>query len=132
MAAMGVVVGANYAAQVVYTSHLYGLRFSRVGALLLGATLLWFAGGLILGVRGRSAGFWLLLSYFLAVFLFYFLNEVVPIPRGYGMTRHLLRVSDPVLWWIFLIGDLNFVAAAVFVAWLLTLWLRPARTVEPR
>lgn len=132
MIVIGVVVGANYAAQVVYTSHLYGLHFNWLGGLLLGATLAWFVCGLILTGLGRSAGFWLLVSYFLAVFLFYFRNEILLIPSGYGMTYHLLHVSDPVLWWVFLIGDLNLLAAAVFIAWLLALWLHPSRAVEPR
>ena len=32
---------------------------------------------------------------------------------------HLLHTPDPVLLWVFMMGDLNFVAAAVFIAWLL-------------
>ena len=132
MIAMGIVVGANYAGQVIYTSHLYGLHFSWVGGLLLGATLAWFVGGLILAAQGRSASFWVLFAYFLVVFLFYFQNEILLIPSGYGVPYHLFHMSDPVLWWVFLIGDLNLVAAAAFVAWLLALWLLPAHAVGPR
>ena len=61
---MGVVVGANYAAQVVYTRTSTAFHLSPMGGLLLGATLAWFVGGVILAAHRRSVGYWVLLSYF--------------------------------------------------------------------
>ncbi len=57
-----VIVIANYAAQVPYALHLHGLAFSRPGALLLGATLLWFIVALRLFLKGQRLGYWLLLA----------------------------------------------------------------------
>ena len=102
-----------------------------MGGLLLGATLAWFVGGVILAAHRRSVGYWVLLSYFAVVFLFYFRNEIMLIPSGFGLPYHLLHTPDPVLLWVFMMGDLNFVAAAVFIAWLLALGSdRPRRATS--
>jgi hypothetical protein len=39
--------------------------------------------------------------------------------RGYGLPYHLVQAHDPIRWLTFFIGDVNFVAAAVAVAYLL-------------
>ena len=68
---------ANYAAQVPYNLHLYGGAFSRTGALVLGATLVWFLVAAALYRAGRRAGYWLLLSYAAVQVIFYLNNEVL-------------------------------------------------------
>jgi hypothetical protein len=119
---------ANYLAQIPYTLHLYGLSASPRGALLLGATLVWFVAGATLHWRGRAAGYWLLLSFLAVEVVFYFRNEVLLIPAGYGMPYHLTHARDPLLWVVFLIGDVNFLAAGCFVWYLLRERVRlPAR-----
>jgi hypothetical protein len=109
------VVLANYLAQIPYSLHLYGLSASGRGALLLGATFVWFAAGTALLLRGRAIGYWLVLSFLVVEFVFYFRNEVLLIPAGYGLPYHLTHARDALLWVVFLIGDVNFLAAGYFV-----------------
>jgi hypothetical protein len=113
------VVLANYLAQIPYTLHLYGLTPDPRGVLLLGATLVWFAAGTVLLLRGWRVGYWLVLSFLAVDFAFYFRNEIMLIPAGYGLPYHLVHARDALLWVVFLIGDLNFVAAAYFLWYLL-------------
>jgi hypothetical protein len=116
------IVLTNYLAQVPYDLHLYGLRENARGALLLGATFVWFAAGAALLLRGRAAGYWLLISFLAVEFAFYFRNEILLIPEGYGLPYHLAHAPDTLLWVVFLIGDVNFVAAGCFIGYLL--WRR--------
>jgi len=110
---------ANYLVQVPYTLHLYGLSFSRTGALLLGATLAWFLVAVWRFRRGRRDGFWLLLGFALVQVVFYLDSEIVMAFIGYGLPYHLGRTADPFVWLAFAIGDLNFIGAAVAVLVLL-------------
>jgi hypothetical protein len=118
---------ANYLAQIPYSLHLYGWSWSARGALLLGATFVWFAASVALLLRGRAAGYWLLLSFLAVEFAFYFRNEVLLIPAGYGLTYHLTHARDALLWVVFLIGDVNFVAAGYFLWFLVSRWSPLAR-----
>jgi hypothetical protein len=93
-----VVVLANYLAQIPYSLHLYGSSLSGRGALLLGATFTWFAASAALLLRGRAAGYWLLLSFLAVEFAFYFRNEVLLIPAGYGLPYHLTHTRDTLIW----------------------------------
>jgi hypothetical protein len=113
------VVLANYAAQVPYALHLYGLGFSRPGALLLGATLVWFLVAFALFRARRTAGYWLLLLYAVVQLLFYLDSEVILAFAGYGLPYHLARTQDLLVWAVFIIGDLNFIAAIAMIAYLL-------------
>ena len=110
---------ANYAAQVPYNLHLYGGAFSRTGALVLGATLVWFLVAAALYRAGRRAGYWLLLSYAAVQVLFYLNNEVLLAFAGYGLPYHLARTEDLLVWVVFIVGDLNFLAAVGMVVYLL-------------
>jgi hypothetical protein len=115
-----VTVIANYAAQVPYTLHLYGVAFSRSGALLLGVTLLWFVVALRLLLRGRRVGYWLLLAYAATQAVFYFNGEVILAFWGYGLPYHLSDTRDSIVWLTFIVGDLNFIAAIAVLVYLLT------------
>lgn len=115
-----VAVIANYAAQVPYALHLYGTAFSGGGALLLGATLLWFIVAQRLFLNGRRAGYWLLLAFSITQAVFYIDGEVVLALAGYGLPYHLSHTQDLIVWLTFLIGDLNFIAAVAMTVYLLT------------
>jgi len=54
----------------------------------------------------------LFLAYATAQFLFYFNAEIVGALVGSGLPHHLGRTQDVIVWLTFLAGDLNFVAAA--------------------
>jgi hypothetical protein len=116
-----VVVLANYAAQVPYALDLYGTHVSRTGAGLLGITLAWFLAGVVLqrrGGRAGRAGYWLLLSFLITEFLFYFHGQILQLAHGYGMVHDLVHAHDTIVRWVFVVGDLNFVAAGFFAAYL--------------
>ncbi len=112
---------ANYAAQVPYALHLYGTAFSRPGALLLGATLLWFIVALRLFLKGTRLGYWLLLAYAVTQTLFYIDGELILAFAGYGLPYHLSHTADPIVWVTFVVGDVNFIAAVAAVVYLLRL-----------
>ncbi len=116
--ALAAVVLLNYVAQVPYDWHLYRLHLNPVGVLLLSATLAWFLVGFVLLLRHQSLGYWLTLSFLATDFTFYLWNSVMGTVHGYGPVYHLTRVTDPVLWTVFLIGYINFVAAGLML-WLL-------------
>jgi hypothetical protein len=116
---LAALVLANYLAQLLYALHLYGSSVNGRGVLLLGTALVWFLAGMVLLFCNRSAGYWLLLSYLVTEFVFYFRNEILLIPAGYGLPYHLVHVQDSLLWTVFLIGDLNFLAAGYFICYLL-------------
>jgi hypothetical protein len=116
------VVLANYLAQIPYALDLYGSSWSGRGALLLGVSFVWFAAGVPLLLRGRAAGYWLLLSFVAVELAFYFHNEVLLIPVGYGLPYQLTHARDALLWVVFLIGDVNFVVAGYFLWFLVSRW----------
>ncbi len=118
MAALLVVVLANYAAQVPYALDLYGTHVSLPGVVLLGGTLAWFLAGVGLHRRGRPAGYWLLLSFLITEFLFYFLGQILPMTNGYGLVYVLVHARDPIVRSVFIVGDVNFIAAGCFAAYL--------------
>jgi hypothetical protein len=125
--ALLVVVLANYAAQVPYAADLYGLHVNGAGVGLLGATLAWFLGGVVLqrrGGRAGRAGYWLLLSFLITEFLFYFHGQVLQLASGYGLVYDLVHAHDTIVRWVFVVGDLNFAAAGFFAAYLV--WQRRA------
>ncbi len=116
--ALAAVVLLNYVAQVPYDWHLYRLHLNPVGVLLLLGTLGWFLAGFVLMLHHHPLGYWLSVSFLATDFTFYLVNAVMGSVHGYGPLYQLTRVSDPVLWTVFLIGYINFVAAGLML-WLL-------------
>jgi len=126
LAVLLIVVLGNYAAQIPYALDLYGTHFSLPGAALLGATLAWFLAGVALCQRGRPAGYWLLLSFLATEFVFYFHGQVLGMARGYGMVYILIHAHDAIVRAVFIAGDVNFIAAGYFAAYLVWRRRRPA------
>jgi hypothetical protein len=114
---LGVVV-VNYVAQVVYYFHLYYPARLPLGTITLGATCAWFLAGFALLRRGAKLGYWLLLSYLLAMVGFYVHNMVIQALNGIVPFFHL-REPDGVLFVVFAIGYLNMLAGAWFIFYLL-------------
>ncbi|HEX5155991.1 MAG TPA: hypothetical protein VFW17_02125 [Ktedonobacterales bacterium] len=122
MDAILVVVGANYLAQIPYYLHLYYLPHRALpplfGTSLLVATFVWFlAGWLLLARRGNLTGYWLLLTFLLTEFIFYFLNMVNQVAHGFAPFFHLQN-RDPLLFTVFAIGYLNMVCGFAFIVFL--------------
>jgi hypothetical protein len=113
------IVLLNYAAQIPYAWHLYGLRVSPTGAGLLLLTLVWFVVGLALLRVGRGkAGYWLTMSFLATDVVFYGYNAATGMLHGYGPLYHLTRQGDLLVSAVFFIGYVNVVAAA-YLIWVL-------------
>lgn len=119
------VVALDYAAQVPYVLDLYGTQFSPRGAVLLGATLLWFLVGLGLFRPGAGRGRWVLIIYALVQFAFYFHGIVIMSAFGDGPLYQMSHARDPIVAAVFLVGYLTFIAAGLF---LFVLLRGPGRT----
>jgi hypothetical protein len=117
--AMLVVVLANYAAQIPYALDLYGTHVNPFGVVLLLATLAWFLTGAVLQRRGLRVGYWLLVSFLIVEFLFYFHGQILGIFHGYGLVYNIVHAHDMIVRIVFLVGDVNFLAAGYFAAYLL-------------
>lgn len=115
--AYAAVVGFNYAMQVPYAIDLYGLRFSRPGALLLGATLAWFVAALWLYATGRRGGRPILVAFVFVQVVFY-THDVLMTLAGHGLGYQLTHARDSIVWLAFVAGAANLVAATAVVVWL--------------
>lgn len=119
---VAVVVLSNYLAQIPYYLYLYYFPHhaapSVPGSLALLATLVWFVAGYGGLVRGRRAGYWLLLSFLVVEVGFYLHNMVIQVTHGYMPFFHL-QSRDPLLFTVFAIGYLNLVAGIYFLYFLL-------------
>jgi hypothetical protein len=114
------VVGLNYLAQIPYYLHLYYPRPpSLLGTLALGATFAWFAVGFVLLVRGARTGYWLLLSFLVAMVGFYLYNVMNQIVHGIN-TLFFLRDHDPLVGVVLAIGHVNLLAGIYFLWFLVT------------
>ncbi len=113
------IVACNYVAQIPYSFHQYNGHVNPVGSLLILVTLLWFLLGYILIQKHKRMGYWLLLSFLVVQCIFYFFNEVFLSFYGYGILYHFFHSKDIVLWIVFFIGDLNFIAACYYVYYLI-------------
>ncbi len=116
----GLIIGAlcvvaNYVAQVPYALHLYGTRYNLAGTAALALTLAWFLTGFLLLVRQNALGYPLTLSFLLVDFGFYLFNIITSSIHGFGPLYHLSRLDDPILWVVFLVGYVNFVAAGYLI-----------------
>jgi hypothetical protein len=123
-----VAVLANYAAQVPYALDLYGTHVNLGGVALLGATLAWFLTGVVLQRKGRRAGYWVLLSFLVAEFLFYFHGQILGITNGYGLVYLIVHAHDAIVRAVFLVGDVNFIVAGYFAVYLIRQHRRAARS----
>lgn len=117
--AYGAIVLVNYAAQVAYAADLYGMRVSPAGVVLLLATLAWFLAGTLLAGSGRPVGHLVLGAYAAAQFAFYFHGQVLLAFAGFGVIYALTHARDAVVWTVFAIGDVNFIAAGGALLYLL-------------
>lgn len=126
------VVLLNYAAQIPYYLHQYyyprHLPPSLIGSVLLAITFIWFLLGYLWYVRGRRYGMGLLLSFLVTQVLFYGHSVVLGLFTGGGAVAQL-ETPSPFLLAIFLIGDINFVAA-IYYAWRLAKGMTAAKAIK--
>lgn len=108
----------NYLAQIPYNLHLYGLNLNPRGVLLLGFTFVWFVTGFWLLLQRQAIGYWLTLGFVAVQVLFYFYNQIILMFYGYGLLYHLTHIGDPVVWVVQMIGNVNAVAAAYGLVYL--------------
>jgi hypothetical protein len=114
-----VVVGVNFLAQVPYYYHQYystrKLLPSLVGVILMSFVLGWFVLGYSRLQRSKRLGYSLMLSFLIVEFLFYLQTQIVQAFSGRGILLHVIHPDDALLFVVFLIGYLNFIAAGWFV-----------------
>jgi len=113
------VVLANFVVQVLYVMYQYDGRVSLMGILLMLGVFIWFLIGYILLWKKALAGFLVLLSFLITEFLFYLSTQITQLLSGQGILLHVLRPNDPVLFVVFGIGYINFVAAGFFIFYLI-------------
>ena len=114
------IVIANYLAQIPYSIYLYHTAWGTniAGALLLLATFLLFIIPYMLLRRGSAAGYAGLLIFLTIEFLFYLWNFAGSVLHGYPPFFHLAN-RNPILFTVFLIGYINFLAAGYFLYYFL-------------
>jgi hypothetical protein len=116
------VVLANYFAQIPYYLDVYYLPHGApprlAGTLALLFTLVWFVAGYVWLGRGSRVGYWVLLAFIATEFSFYLWNTGIQALNGFPAGFHL-QARDPVLFGVFAIGYLNFLAGAYFIYFLL-------------
>lgn len=110
------VVIANYLAQIAYSLHLYHkiLGQSLIGALLLSGTFLLFIIPYILIWQRKRSGYMGMLIFLVIEFVFYLASFVESIII-YTIPFYNLTNRDPLLFTVFLIGYINFLAAGYFI-----------------
>lgn len=77
--------------------------------------LLWFLIGYIRLKKAKRYGYAILLSFFTVEFLFYLQTQIVQAISSKGILLHVLHPDNNLLFLVFLIGYINFAAAAWFI-----------------
>ena len=114
-----VVVIANFIAQVPYLIHQYHGKPSAIGIILMTVVLMWFLTGYTLLLKQKMAGYIILITFLIVEFLFYLSNQVTQLASGKGILLHVLHPDDALLFVVFGLGYINFIAAGYFVFYLL-------------
>src|SRR5262245_36074305 len=113
---------ANWVAQIVYFRHLYYTPEHPFPTLRNTLPFLSLFVMLIVGyallLLHRKTGYYLLTFYLALQFFFYLWNTVGGVIHGYGLFFHLSE-PDPILWAVFNIGYLSFLASGYFLFLLL-------------
>lgn len=114
------VVLLNYLAQIPYAIHLYHnlAKTNLSGAALLGLTFLLFLVSYLLLIRNKVMGYIGMIAFLSIEFLFYLGNFISSILHGYAPFFQLAN-PDPILWVVFFIGYVNFIATGYFLYYLL-------------
>jgi hypothetical protein len=108
----------NFLAQILYFFHLYyptqALDIDIRSFLIMGAVFAPFLFGSILLFRKRPAGYWLLVVFLTAEFLFYLVNTIGSVVHGNGLFFQV-RNPDLVLRAVYSIGYMNLFASGYFL-----------------
>jgi hypothetical protein len=117
------VVTTNYVVQIPYYIHQYyvpyGLLPSLYGTALLSVTLFWFLSAYKLLTKRSIYGYYLMLSFLGVEFLFYLQTQISQLLISHQILLHVYRPDGVLLFMVFGIGYINFVAAAYFIGYLL-------------
>ncbi len=123
---MGICFGlilANFIAQIPYFFHLYAQTQSLASdlrsAAIMGGVFIVFVSGSILLARHKTAGFWMMVVFLSAEFLFYARNTLSSVFHGYPLFFQIHN-PDIVLRIVYTIGYINLFASGYF---LVILWL---------
>lgn len=116
------VVVSNFIAQIPYYLHQYynprHLAPSVLGVLLMSVVLAWFLIGYSMLKKQKKRGYFLMQSFLSIEFLFYLQTQLVQFATGHGVLLHVVHPDGWLLFIVFLIGYINFLAAAGFISYL--------------
>ncbi len=114
---------ANFIAQIPYFIHLYAQTQSLASdlrsAAIMGGVFALFISGSILLARHKPAGYWMMVVFLAAEFLFYAWNTLRSVLRGYPLFFQIHN-PDILLRIVYTIGYINLFASGYF---LVLLWL---------
>lgn len=113
------VVALNYLAQFPYYIHQYYAphKFlpSLYGSFMLAITLIWFLIAYQLLRHGSKRGYYLMLSFLAVEFLFYLQTQISQLMIRHQVLLHVYHPDNVLLFLVFGIGYVNFIAAAYFM-----------------
>jgi len=119
---MLIIVLVNYLAQVPYYFHQYYGRYgffpSLYGSIMLSFTLVWFLVGFTQTQKTNKWGFTVLVGFFVFEFLFYLQTQISQYLVSQRILLHVYRPDNALLFLVFGIGYINFVAAAYYIYYL--------------
>ncbi len=114
---------SNFIAQIPYYFHQYYISRhiapSLIGLTLLSLVFVWFISAYILLKNGKKTGYYLMLTFLIIEFLFYLQTQIVQATTGHGILLHVLRPDNGLLFIVFFIGYVNFIASAYFIFYLI-------------
>ena len=116
------IVLTNYAAQIPYYIHQYYAPHhflpSLLGSVLLSMTLAWFLLAYWKLAQGKGWGYWLMLAFLTVEFLFYLQTQVSQLLISHQVLLHVYKPDGILLFVVFGIGYINFLAAVYFIVFL--------------
>ncbi|MBW4061043.1 hypothetical protein HJC99_00515 [Candidatus Saccharibacteria bacterium] len=110
---------ANFVAQIPYYLHQYYLTShtapSPLGLVLMGGVLAWFLIGYHGLARYQKYGYILVLSFLSVEFLFYLQTQIAQYLSGHGIFLYVSSPHSLILFIVFGVGYINFIASAWFI-----------------
>lgn len=118
---LGTVI-TNYLAQIPYYVHQYYAphKFlpSLFGTVLLGTTFVWFMVAYIKLTKQQKTGYYLMITFLAVEFLFYLQTQISQYLISHRILLHVYHPDSALLFAVFGIGYINFVASAYFLIYL--------------
>lgn len=80
--------------------------------MLMSGVFIWFLVGLYLLIKRTLLGYILTVAFLGVEFLFYLMTQITQFMSGHGILLYVINPSDPILFIVFGVGYVNFIASA--------------------